>query len=135
MNQRFEDVPAAPESEAVVAPLPRELAALLDLLQRERAAIAALDAQTLRDLVPEKERAAQRLAEALDAWKNTPGADIAALAPSLHRAAAWAAANRALIDETLEALSDALGGEEGAGTYDAHARLRRRSRSYTDKRL
>ncbi len=129
-----EDAPeAAPE--AAVPPLPRELAALLDLLQRERAAIAALDAQTLHDLVPEKERAAERLAEALDAWKKAPGASIEAIAPSLHRAAAWAAANRALIDETLAALSDALGGEEAGGTYDAHARLRRRPRSYTDKRL
>lgn len=134
MRQPFEDTPEA-TPDVAVPPLSRELAALLDLLQRERAAIATLDSKTLRELVPEKERAAQRLAEALDAFRKTEGADMEALAPSLHRAAAWAAANRALIDETLGALSDALGGEDGGGTYDAHARLRRRSRSYTDKRL
>ena len=114
--------------------------ALAAILEQERAAVATLDATRLAAIADEKapliERL-RRLAKAPPAARPS-SPDGRRIKEQVREAAvqllAQAEANAALLNDAIHALSAALGVEQEAGTYDAHARMRRRVQAFAGRR-
>lgn len=111
-----------------------DISSLTEILERERVAVAALDPSRLSELAEQKQELMarlRRLAETPPVRGAGPRA-TRELRQNVRTAVeglmAQAEANAALLNDAIHALSAALGIEQEAGTYDAHARMRRRVR-------
>jgi hypothetical protein len=118
------------------------LSALEDHLREQRVAVGRLDSQALAKATAEEERAAERLALAIDRAATEPrpdpgDAESERLREEIRRAArrvvAQAQVNAVLVSDTAEAVADTLGVRNDAGTYDRHARRASRLGSITRK--
>ena len=116
------------------------LGQLLEVLGAERAAVAALDSEAMRELAVAKQAIGKSLMELASA--ATPGeldvavrlddAEHRTLRESVRRLTlqvrAHSLANAALLSDAVDAVNEALGLRDGNATYDRRARLRGRSR-------
>lgn len=111
-----------------------DISSLTELLERERAAVAALDPAKLTELAELKHPLMERLQQLAQTPPRRGSGPRASrelrqnVRTAVEGLMAQAEANAALLNDAIHALSAALGIEQEAGTYDAHARMRRRVR-------
>ena len=129
------------EDPAVLGEVLDGIALLAEILERERTAVAALDPVRLAELAERKGPLVdllRRLAETRSPSRPAPMAERSLrehVRAASVRLLAQAEANAALLNDAIHALSEALGIEQEAGTYDAHARLGRRVRAFAGRRV
>lgn len=132
--RKMEERPASASTAELSAAL-EAIVALSDVLVRERAAVAKLDAEALDELAVDKERLVARLRpiELLASSIADPRLR-AQVREAARKLRAQAEANAALLGDAITAISEALGLRQSTGTYDAHARLRSGVRAWVGKR-
>ena len=130
---------AVGHDDSEVATLGRLIGALDDVLRRERAAIAKLDAPAVEAIAQEKQALAAELAALMTPPQGEPivarfgSAAGNAAQKELRRLAARlvasAEANRALLDDAIDSIATARGLKTPqTGAYDARARVTSRLR-------
>jgi hypothetical protein len=112
------------------------LTGLLDLLRRERAAVASLDRSELEAVVEGRSDLLRQLRRFLDrAGEPSDPVMRARFAEAVHKLVTEAAINAALLRDASDAIAAVLGAPSTDATYDAKGAMTRSARSIARLRV